>query len=252
MSPRVSIVVPIRGEGEHIEGFLESLFDRVTLPCEVLAVYEDRDDPTVAHLRAYAQHESRLVPTHHSGGGGPALALRYGIDHAEADVIVVIMADGSDDPSQIDALTNLVERGVVVAAASRYMKGGQQVGGPLLKSWASRVAGVSLYWLARVGTRDAANSFKAYNRAFVEAVGIDSDTGFEMGIELVAKARRRGLPVAEIPTIWLDTGSTPSNFRIVSWMPRYLRWYRHAFGRRVDQPVTDTGVETTAWRHQAG
>ena len=39
-----------------------------------------------------------------------------------------------------------------------------------------------------------------------EQVGIESDAGFEIGIELVAKARRRRLPVAEIPTIWLDRG----------------------------------------------
>ena len=40
------------------------------------------------------------------------------------------MADGCDDARQIDELARLVERGVAVAAASRYMAGGQQVGGP--------------------------------------------------------------------------------------------------------------------------
>ena len=115
------------------------------------------------------------------------------------------MADGCDDPTQIDQLLRLVERGVVVAAASRYMRGGQQIGGPLLKSTLSRLAGLTLYWLARVGTRDATNSFKAYATDFVRDVGIESDAGFEIGIELVAKAApARGSPVAEIPTIWLE------------------------------------------------
>lgn len=232
MSPRVSIVVPVHEEGELINSFLDRVFDRVQLPCEVLAVYDDHQDPTVPYLLAYADREPRLLPTHNAYGRGPAKALRFGIDHAQADVIVVTMADGSDDPSQIDSLTHLVERGVVIAAASRYMRGGQQVGGPLLKSWASRFAGISLYWFARVGTRDATNSFKAYQRDFVEAVGIESDAGFEMGIELVAKARRRRLPVAELPTIWLDNGATPSNFRIWAWIPHYLRWYLHCFGPR--------------------
>ena len=45
--------------------------------------------------------------------------------------------------------------------ASRYMGGGRQVGGPPLKSTLSRLAGLSLYWFGRVGTRDATNSFKA-------------------------------------------------------------------------------------------
>ena len=42
--------------------------------------------------------------------------------------------------------------------------------------------------LARVGTWDPTNSFKAYDRHFVKEVGIDSDKGFEVGLELVAKA----------------------------------------------------------------
>jgi glycosyltransferase involved in cell wall biosynthesis len=233
VSPRVSIVVPVYNEGDAIGAFLDRLFDAVTLPCEVLAVYDSPDDSTVEHLEKYAREEPRLVPTLNTYGRGPARALRFGIEHASADVVVVTMADGSDDPRQIDALAHLVERGVVVAAASRYMKGGQQVGGPVVKSTLSRLAGLSLQWFARVGTRDATNSFKAYNRDFVDRVGIESDAGFELGIEMVAKARRRRLPVAEIPTIWLDRGSGQSNFQVRAWIPRYVRWYRYAFGPKI-------------------
>ena len=121
------------------------------------------------------------------------------------------MADGSDDAQQIDALARLVERGVVIASASRYAKAGQQVGGPAFKSLLSRVAGLSLYWIGRAGTRDATNSFKAYNTAFARAARIESDKGFEIGIELVSKARRARLPVAEVPTIWLDRAFGVSN-----------------------------------------
>jgi len=231
--PRVSVVVPVYNEGEAITGFLDLLFDAITLPCEVLAVYDTPDDSTLPYLEKYAGQESRLVPTFNSYGRGPAKALRFGLEHASADVIVVTMADGSDDPQQIDQLTHLVERGVVVAAASRYMHGGQQVGGPVAKSSLSRLAGLSLHWLARVGTRDATNSFKAYSAEFVRRVGIESDAGFEVGIEMVAKARRRRLPVAEVPTIWLDRGTGQSNFNVGAWIPRYLRWYRYAFGPRL-------------------
>jgi hypothetical protein len=107
------------------------------------------------------------------------------------------------------------------------------VGGPLVKSQLSRLAGLSLFWLARAGTRDATNSFKAYSTEFVRHVSIESDAGFEIGIELVAKARRLRLPVAEIPTIWLERAHGASNFKVLRWIPRYLRWYRFAFGPRV-------------------
>jgi hypothetical protein len=126
-----------------------------------------------------------------------------------------------------------VDRGVAVAAASRYMPGGQQVGGPAFKSFLSKAAGLSLYYLCRIGTRDATNSFKAYDVAFVRDVGIESDRGFEIGLELTAKARRLRLPVAELPTIWLERVEGVSSFKVASWIPRYLRWYRFAFGRRL-------------------
>lgn len=233
MSPRISVVVPCYNEGGEILAFLDQLFDSITMPCEVLAVYDSPDDTTLPHLEAYAERDPRVVPTLNTYGPGPAMALKFGLDHAEAPIVVITMADGSDDPQQVEQLARLVERGVVVAAASRYTKTGQQVGGPFLKRVLSRLAGLSLYWFGRVGTRDATNSFKAYDRDFVRKVGVESDTGFELGLEMVAKARRHRLPVAEIPTIWLDRTTGASSFQVWSWLPRYLRWYRYAFGPRL-------------------
>lgn len=235
--PRVSVVIPAYNEGDHIVPVLDRIVESVTLPCEVLVVVDFPEDTTVPVVAAYGSHEQPTFRTVvNDYGRGPAHAVRYGIHQATAPVVVVTMADGCDDPRQIDDLTRLVERGVVVAAASRYMPGGQQVGGPLLKSMLSRNAGRSLYWFARIGTRDATNSFKAYDRAFVERVGIDSRDGFEIGLELTAKARRMRLPVAEIPTIWLDRQAGVSNFKIAQWLPKYLRWYRFAYGPKLDLP----------------
>jgi dolichol-phosphate mannosyltransferase len=113
------------------------------------------------------------------------------------------------------------------------MPGGQQVGGPVLKGTLSRLDGRSLRTFAHVDTRDATNSFKAYSTQFVPQVRIDSRDGFEIGIELTAKAKRLRLPVAEIPTIWLDRHTGVSNFTVAKWVPRYVRWYRFAFGPRL-------------------
>ena len=233
MKPRVSIVVTTYNEGEAIVPCLDRIFESVALPCEVLVVYDSPDDTTAPYAEKYARDDPRVVPTLNAYGAGPARAIRFGFDHARADVVVVTMADGCDDPAQIDQLARLVERGVVVAAACRYSRGGQQVGGPAFKSLLSRLAGRSLAIFARVGTRDATNSFKAYSREFVQQVGVESDAGFEVGLELVAKARRLRLPVAEIPTIWLDRSFGVSNFKLARWLPKYLRWYRYAFGRRL-------------------
>jgi glycosyltransferase involved in cell wall biosynthesis len=240
--PRVTVVIPAYNEGPAIVPVLDRLIESVTLSCEVLVVVDFPEDTTVPVVEAY---RDRVQPTVsvivNDYGQGPAHAIRYGIHQAQAPVVVVTMADGCDDPRQIDELTRLVERGVVVAAASRYMPGGQQVGGPLIKTMLSRNAGRTLHWFARVGTRDATNSYKAYDRAFVERVGIESRDGFEIGLELTAKARRMRLPVAEIPTIWLDRQAGVSNFKVAAWLPKYLRWYRFAYGPKLDL-TRDTGV----------
>jgi glycosyltransferase involved in cell wall biosynthesis len=233
MKPQVSIVIPVYQEGENIINCLERILREVTLPCEVLCIHDTPDDSSVPYVDKVSQQDDRVQAVLNTYGRGPANAIRFGIDAAVAPVAVVTMADGSDDPRQIDDLARLVDRGVVVAAASRYMPGGQQVGGPRLKRAMSRWAGRSLHWFARVGTRDATNSFKAYSTDFVRKVGIDSRTGFEIGLELTAKANRLRLPVAEIPTIWLDRQLGESNFDVGRFLPSYLRWFRFAFGPRL-------------------
>ncbi|MGV1036712.1 MAG: glycosyltransferase family 2 protein [Candidatus Nanopelagicales bacterium] len=231
--PRVTIVIPAYQEGEGIEPVLARIAESVELAFECVVVVDFPDDNTVPKIERLAHKDSRFRVEVNTYGRGPANAIRYGFDCATAPVVVVTMADGSDDPRQIDSLVRLVDRGVAVAAASRYMPGGQQIGGPMFKTAMSRTAGVSLRLLAGVGTSDATNSFKAYSREFVQAVGIDSRDGFEIGLELTAKARRMGLPVAQIPTIWLDRELGQSNFQLIEWMPRYFRWYRFAFGRKL-------------------
>jgi glycosyltransferase involved in cell wall biosynthesis len=233
MSVALTVVIPAYNEGEAIVPVLDRILDAVESDCEIFVVVDLAEDTTVPVLEEYRQHEPRLHTLINTYGRGPANAIRYGIDQVKTPVVVVTMADGSDDPRQIDPLARLVDRGVVVAAASRYSASGQQVGGPLVKGMLSKTAGRSLKVLARVGTHDATNSFKAYSTDFIREVGIHSRSGFEIGLELTAKARRLRRPVAEVPTIWLDRTFGDSNFDLASWIPRYLRWYWFAFGKQL-------------------
>lgn len=230
MKPRVSVVVTAYNEGEKIADYLHSLLRSVTIPAEVLVVYDFAEDTSAPFVQEVAAGDTRVKPLLNTYGRGPAWAIRYGMDHASADVVVVTMADGCDDAAQINELTSLVENGSTIAAASRYVRGGKKVGGPPIKSALSRVAGLSLFYLGRVGTRDATNSFKAYDMSFVREVGVASTGGFEVGIELVAKARRLHRRVTEIPTTWYEREYGESNFKVAEWLPKYLRWYMYALG----------------------
>ena len=230
---RASIVVPALNEGEQIGVFLQRLEESVTLPVEVLVVVDTPSDTTLAGIEKYSSTQHQILGVVSEFPKGPANAIRYGISQSGCEVVVITMADGSDDPRVIDDLIRLVERGCAVAAASRYMAGGQQIGGPRFKKLLSRNASRALWLVLGVGTHDSTNSFKAYSKNFIDQVGIESDKGFELGLELVAKAHRSGRMIAEVPTIWIDRMVGESNFQLRRWLPQYLRWFFYAFGPKL-------------------
>jgi hypothetical protein len=139
------------------------------------------------------------------------------------------MSDGSDEPHIVDGMVAKARAGADVVAASRYMRGGHQIGGPRLKRLLSRTAGLTLHWFAGVPTHDPTNNFKLYSRRFLDAVRIESSAGFELALELTVKATLEGRRVDEVPTTWRDRTAGQSNFKLRKWLPQYLHWYRRAF-----------------------
>ena len=210
--PRVSIIIPAYEEGEDIVACLDRIFAAVSWPCEVAVVVDSSEDVTVPVLADYAKSQPQF-----GRWSTPTAGVRPTRSGSGSTTPTLLSSSSRwrtvGRSGQIEPLCRLVERGVVVAAASRYARGGQQVGGPFVKSLMSKTAGRSLYTFARIGTRDATNSFKAYDRKFVQDVGIDSRRGFEIGLELTVKAKRLGLPIAELPTIWLERNTGVSNFK---------------------------------------
>lgn len=225
--------MPVHNEGEHVVPLAERILSSISDSDEVIAVFDSANDTSAPHLRALHERDKRLLPTLNTEGPGAARAIRFGIAVSRGSAIVVTMADGSDDVSQIGQLADLVQGGAAVAVASRYSRGGKQLGAPLIKSLISRSAGASLHYLAGVSTFDPTNAFKGYSRSFIDEVGIESEAGFEMGLELVVKAHRRGLLISEIPTTWQERTQGRSRFRLFKWLPRYLRWYLFAFGKQI-------------------
>jgi glycosyltransferase involved in cell wall biosynthesis len=225
-----SIVIPAYNESSSIEKTLALLSELEGIEFEVLVVVDSTTDSTIEAVKKVKIKPKKCQVLIQTYGRGPANAIRYGMDNSKSDCVVVMMADGSDDARAIPDLVSLVSRGVVVACASRYMSGGQQIGGPRFKKFLSKTAGSILYLLAGVGTHDPTNSFKAYSRSFIQEVGIESRSGFEIGIELVAKAHRRRYPIAEIATIWLDRTAGETNFQLRKWFPKYFKWFRYSFG----------------------
>ena len=228
----LAIVLPVYNEGEAVEPVLRGLSRAVTTSHEIVVVYDFDGDTTVPVIERLTGELWQLRGLRNDLGRGVLNAMKAGIAGTTAPYVLISMADGSDDPKVIDRMVELARGGADVVSASRYMRGGRQIGGPPLKRLMSRAAGLTLHWFARVPTHDPTNNFKLYSRRFLESITIESTAGFELALELTVKATIAKRKVAEIPTTWRDRTAGQSNFKLRKWLPHYLHWYRVAFFRR--------------------
>jgi dolichol-phosphate mannosyltransferase len=231
-APELTIVMPVFNEGVTVVPILRALEAAITTPHETLVVHDFDEDSTVPPVRALAAelHAVRLL--RNDLGRGVLNAMKAGFMEARGSWVLVTMADGSDDPAVVEPMLALARGGADVVAASRYMRGGHQHGGPVVKRTLSRAAGLSLHWLGGIPVHDTTNNFKLYGRRFLDATTIESTAGFELATELTVKAALGGWSLAEVPATWRDRTSGTSNFRLRAWLPHYLHWYRVALAGR--------------------
>jgi dolichol-phosphate mannosyltransferase len=229
--PLLSIVVPVYQEADNIQLFLRDLERELREPNEVLVVYDFPEDSTLPAIAAMQPPPADVRLVHNTLGKGVLNALKAGFQASQGDVILVMMADRSDDPKDVSVMAQRVRAGADVVAGSRYARGGRQEGGPFVKRTLSRLAGISLYYLAGLPIHDATSNFRAYSRRVIEGIPIEGTVSFALALELTLKAHWRGWPVAEVPTVWRDRTAGQSRFRLFAWMPHYLYWYLLALGR---------------------
>ena len=240
-TPALALILPVYNEGEAVEPVLRALAQVVTTPHELVVVYDFDGDTTVPVIRRLEPEIEGLRGLRNDLGRGVLNAMKAGIAGTTAPLVLITMADGSDEPQVVDSMVALARAGADVVAASRYMRGGHQIGGPRLKRLLSRTAGLTLNWFGGVTTHDATSNFKLYTRSFLETVAIESTAGFELALELTVKATISGRRVAEVPTTWRDRTSGTSNFRLRKWLPHYLHWYLVAFRHRLTRRSRRSG-----------
>jgi dolichol-phosphate mannosyltransferase len=228
----LELIVPVYNEAENFPALLAEVERHIPAPFVMNVVYDFDEDTTVPVARRFAEDRPWLKLVKNRHGRGVVAAIRTGFEQVGRGPALVIMADLSDDLRIVTRMLALYRRGHRIVCPSRYMRGGRQFGGPRLKRLLSRTAGVSLRWLAGFPTHDATNNFRLYDAALVNELGIESTGGFELALELTAKAFRRGERIAEVPTTWRDRTAGTSRFRLMKWLPKYLYWYAYALGSR--------------------
>ncbi len=233
MAGLVEIIIPVYNEGENIVRTLEEIEGSISHPHSITVVYDFEQDNTLPPLRRFMESgRADIRMLKNSYGRGALNAIRTGFESAQREWCLVCMGDLSDDMTAVAAMLAKADEGCDVVCGSRYMRGGRQIGGPIFKSLLSRIAGVTLHFIAGVPTHDATNSFKLYRRSLFDRIRIESDGGFEIGMEILIKAHLLGCKIGEVPATWRDRSGGESKFKLFKWLPHYLHWYFLAFRGR--------------------
>lgn len=224
----LTVVVPVYNEGENIRSWWLQAAPHLPPGTRVRLVYDFPEDDTLPEAERL-KGEGAPIELVRNAGRGVCQALISGIRSVSAGPVLVSMADLSDDFPIIPAMLDAYRAGADVVVASRYMRGGRQLGGPWLKGQLSRWGGRSLAWIAGFPVHDATNSFRLYDAALVAGLQLESRGGFEVGFEITMKAWMQGRRLVEIPCTWRDRVAGQSRFNLRRWLPLYAKlWARTA------------------------
>lgn len=224
-----SLIIPCKDEGENFLTILKRFEENIKDDTEILIILDSTEDSTYKFLKEFKTRAKILI----NPNIGVASAINFGIQSSNGKQICIAMGDGSDDPTQVEDLFMLVERGLSIAIASRYSKGGQFIGNKNLKYFLSKYSGKILNNIFRIGTKDPTNMFKAYDKDFLDKVGIQSENGFTLGLEMTIKAKLNNYKIGEIPTIWIDRSFGESKFNFRKFLPSYIYWAKKIIYRKI-------------------
>ncbi|MBM3251152.1 MAG: methyltransferase domain-containing protein [Candidatus Omnitrophica bacterium] len=220
----LDIIIPVYNEKENILAVLEGLRKSVKTSLRVLICYDHDNDNTLPPVRNYkgANFEIALIKNQ---GKGVHSAIMTGFRASNAAAVLVYSADDDYNIVKIDQMYEKFKQGCELVAASRFVKGGCMKGCPWLKSFLVQTASFTLYWFASIPIRDASNGFRLFSRRVIDNIVIESTQGFTYSLELLVKCHRLGWKLGEVPVSWFERTKGKSRFRVIQWLPRYLRWY---------------------------
>ncbi len=194
--PTVSVVIPTLNEAKNLPHVLPDLPDIVS---EVVLVDGRSKDNTITVAK-------ELRPDIHvvrQTGKGKGNALVEGFAASTGDIIVMMDADGSNDPQEIALFVDALMKGADFAKGSRYIHDG----GSGDFTWIRRFGNSSINLLAnacfKVQFTDLCYGYNAFWRHCLPYLDIDCP-GFEVEALMNIRACKANLKVKEVPSFEAD------------------------------------------------
>ncbi len=201
----VSVVIPTLNEAMNLPWVLRRMPSYVD---EVVIVDGRSTDNTVAVAKALRSDVVVVVEPRK----GKGVAVRAGLSAASGDIIVMLDADGSMDPREIGWFVSPLQHDYDFVKGSRYVTGGGSEDITLLRSAGNLALTALANAVLRSNYSDLCYGYIAMRRECLDVLQLESD-GFEIETELIVRAARAGLRIAEVPSIELDRISGSSNLQ---------------------------------------
>jgi len=221
----LSLVVPARNEAGNIAGTVASLRQHLAdaaIDYEIVVVDDGSTDATAAEVSAQGRLDPRVRLVINPGRHGFGYAVRYGLDHFTGDAVVIMMADGSDDPADIAAYYQILHKKAECAFGSRWMAGGRVRAYPRFKRVINRLSNLLISLLFGIDYDDVTNAFKGYRRNVIDGCRPLLSPHFNLTVELPLKAIVRGYSYAVVPISWKGRKIGVSSLDLQEMGSRYL------------------------------
>lgn len=201
----VTVVIPTLNEAKNIPWVLRRMPSYVD---EVVIVDGRSTDNTVGVARAI-RGDVVVVDEQRKGKG---VALRSGFAAASGDIIVMLDADGSMDPQEIGWFVSPLQHDYDFVKGSRHVTGGGSEDLTRLRRAGNRALTGLANAVLHSNYSDLCYGYIAFRRECLEILQLESD-GFEIETELIVRAAKAGLRIAEVPSLELDRISGASNLQ---------------------------------------
>jgi dolichol-phosphate mannosyltransferase len=233
--PRVSIILATYNERENILGTIQSIFEHVKDPVEIIVVDDDSSDGTWQLVERL--NNPRVILIRRVSTRGLASAFNRGIIESRGQIVGWMDADMCMPPSLLPAMIGKLDQYDIVVG-SRYVAGGVDDRAPLRVISSRLINGLAGLVLG-YGIKDYDSGFVVLRRTVFDKVSI-IPTGYgAYFMEFLYTCRKKRLTVHEVPYVFRDRAkgvskSAPSLYKFFKTGMQYVIRIFAARLRKID------------------